>query len=78
MELIFGNVRSKPKARKERWCLRPLYNFIVKHKTGFSNKADYMSRNATEPEDDKWEKFTESCINIVSSVALPRAISRSE
>ena len=78
-ELIFGNVRSKPKARIERWCLRLLpYKFIVKHKAGISNIADYMSRNPTEPADDKLEKFTENYINMVSSVALLRAISRSE
>lgn len=38
VELIFGNVRSKPKARIESWCLRLLlYRFVVKHKPGAYN-----------------------------------------
>lgn len=32
VELIFGNIRSRPKARIERWCFRLLpYKFKVKH-----------------------------------------------
>lgn len=79
VELIFGNVRSKPKARIERWCLRLLpYKFVVKHKAGAFNIADYMSRNPTGPANDSCEKFTESYINMVSNLAVPSAIGRAD
>ena len=79
VELIFGNPRSKPKARIERWCLRLLpYKFVVKHKPGVNNIADYMSRNPTEPADRTYEKFTESHLNMVSSNALPKAVTKSQ
>jgi hypothetical protein len=79
VELIFGNVRSKPKARIERWCLRLLpYKFKIRHESGAYNIADYMSRNPIEPADRKCEKYTESYINMVSTSALPRAICKSD
>ncbi|CAF1071977.1 unnamed protein product, partial [Brachionus calyciflorus] len=79
VELIFGNVRSKPKARIERWCLRFFpYKFVIKHKSGAFNIADHMSRNPTEPADNSTERFTESYINMVSTFGIPKAISRSD
>jgi hypothetical protein len=79
VELIFGNVRSKPKARIVRWCLRLLpYKFTVKHKAGAFNIADYMSRNPYDPPDDICEKHTECYINMVTGFAIPKAVSRTE
>ncbi|CAF1038215.1 unnamed protein product, partial [Brachionus calyciflorus] len=79
VELIFGNVRSKPKARIERWCLRLLpYKYVVKHKAGAYNIADYMSRNPIGPVDRGYEKFTESYVNLISNTSIPKAINRSE
>ncbi|CAF1080712.1 unnamed protein product, partial [Brachionus calyciflorus] len=79
VELIFGNPRSKPKARIERWCLRLLpYKFVVKHKAGDFNISDYMSRNPCESADRMSEKLTESYINMVCSMAIPKAVSRSQ
>ncbi|CAF1012738.1 unnamed protein product, partial [Brachionus calyciflorus] len=60
VELIFGNCRSKPKARIERWRLRLLpYKFKVRHKPGLYNIADYMSRNPVESPDYRIERITE-------------------
>ncbi|CAF1064638.1 unnamed protein product [Brachionus calyciflorus] len=77
VELISGNVRSKPKARIERWCLRLLpYKFVIKHKSGAFNIADYMSRNPTEPADNSTENSLK--VNMVSTFGIPKAISRSD
>ncbi|CAF1007730.1 unnamed protein product [Brachionus calyciflorus] len=77
VELIFRNVRSKPKARIERWCLRLLpYKFVVKHKAGAYNIADFMSRNLIETADNKFERFTEPYVNMLSTMTLSRAINK--
>ena len=47
VEMIFGNPKSKPSARIERWGLRLLpFTFKIRHESGESNIADYFSRNA--------------------------------
>jgi hypothetical protein len=45
VELIYGNPKSQPKARIERWCLRLLpYNYTIFHRPGVDNPADFLSR----------------------------------
>lgn len=80
VELIFGNSDSKPKARIERWCLRLLpYKFVVKHKPGASNIADYISRNPISQQSlHDHEDVAERYINMIACNALPKAISRTE
>ena len=76
VELIFGNPRSKPKARIERWCLRLLpYTFSIKHQPGASNIADYISRNPMSKIDlHNHEDIAERYVNMISSQAVPKAV----
>jgi hypothetical protein len=81
IELIFGNVMSKPKARIQRWALRLLpYRFVVKHIRGQDNIADYISRNpvAEEVSTGDHELVAERYVAMVTEAARPRAISRQE
>ncbi|CAF0866872.1 unnamed protein product [Brachionus calyciflorus] len=49
VELIFKNPKSNPPARIQRWCLRlSQYDFIIIHRPGKYNPADYLSRNPIE------------------------------
>ena len=44
--LIYGNARSKPPARIERWALRLTpFDFTIEHRPGHTNIADYYSRS---------------------------------
>ena len=43
LEVIYGNPKSKPSARIERWVLRlQPYQFTVQYKPGVDNPADYL------------------------------------
>jgi hypothetical protein len=79
VELIFGNPDSKPKARIERWCLRLLpYSFVVKHRPGDGNIADYLSRNPINQDDNFnkmiHEEIAERYVRVVSRSCLPPSI----
>ena len=80
IELIYGNPRSKQKGRIERWGLRLRpYDFTIVHKPGNDNIADYLSRNPVEQTvTSKHEEMAESYLNLVSTAATPKAISRQE
>lgn len=80
VELIFSNPSSKPKARIERWALRLLpYKFKIRHCAGKTNIADYMSRDPVQSADKSdLVEIAEAYVNMVSRVATPRAVSRSE
>ena len=46
LEIIYGNINSKPSARIERWVLRfQPYSFSVVYKPGKDNPADFLSRH---------------------------------
>ena len=80
VQLIFGNPTSKPKARIERWCLRLLpYKFIIKHRPGSENIADYLSRNPMSRQElQMQEDIAERYINFVSNTAIPAALRRQD
>ena len=73
---VFGNPRSKPKARLENWSLRlQRYDYTIRHTPGSSNMADSMSRSpVSEPptEPDEVEAF----VNAIVDYALPTPINR--
>ena len=76
IELILSNPRSEPPIRLKRWALRLSdFEFIVIHKPGKYNMADYLSRHPVdqpEEEDDETERF----INFVTDNVIPRALNR--
>ena len=80
IELIFGNAKSSPKARIERWCLRLLqYKFVIKHQPGAYNIADYLSRNPMSRASlHDHEDIAERYVNLVSNSAIPGALSKFE
>jgi hypothetical protein len=80
IELIYGNPRSKPKARIERWCLRLLpYKFLIKHRPGDGNIADYFSRNPIDLESQPvHEEIAERYVNFVATSKIPRALDKAE
>ena len=76
VQLIYGNERSQPKARIERWCLRLVpYDFKVIHRPGLGNIADYLSRNPISKHDvHDHEDMAEKYVSMISQTARPQAI----
>ena len=79
LETIFGNPRSKPSARIERWVLRlQPYSFKVEYRAGDENHADYMSRHPTDRSISTHSKISEEYVNCVTKHAVPRAMTLKE
>jgi hypothetical protein len=80
IELLYGNPKSKPKAKLERWCLRLLpYKFKIKHQPGDGNIADYLSRNPIEDlKIPDHEDIAERYVNFIASSKIPRALNKCE
>lgn len=80
VELIYGNPKSKPKARIERWCLRLMpFKFNVINKPGDDNAADYISRHPAEQTSRSvHQEIGDRFINLISQEAIPKAISRQQ
>ena len=76
VQLIYGNERSQPKARIERWCLRLVpYDFKVIHRPGLGNIANYLSRNPISKHDVYYhEDMAEKYVSMISQTARPQAI----
>jgi hypothetical protein len=73
VELIFGNPKSNPPARIQRWCLRlSQYDFEIVHKPGKYNPADYLSRNPVE--NPTAYNPAEEYINFVETQHCPPAV----
>jgi hypothetical protein len=74
IEMIFGNPKSKPSARIERWGLRLLpFSFNIRHESGESNIADYFSRNAINEIKQSGDSV-EHYINMLVDYQLPLSI----
>ena len=74
VELIYGNPKSKPSARLERWGLRLLpFAFRIRHEPGETNIADYLSRNAVE-EVKIGDDYVERYVNMLVVAGLPPTI----
>ena len=79
VQLIFGNPKSKPPARIERWNLRLQgYDFSVKHTKGNQNSSDFLSRYPQSSKPKKQETMAEDYINFLSGHAVPKAMTLSE
>ena len=74
VQLIYGNTKSKPPARIERWALRLTpFDFEIVHRPGISNMADYYSRSPGGAGHSEYleELKTEQHISMVARPALP-------
>ena len=74
VELVFGNPKSKPCARLERWGLRLIpFLFKVRHEPGSTNIADFTSRNSIL-EQPQGNGYVEDYINMLVDNNLPPTI----
>ena len=81
MQLIYGNAKSKPPARIERWALRlTQFDFTIAHRPGKSNIADYYSRSPGGIGISAYieEIRSEQYISIVVQSAIPPAMTLRE
>ena len=79
LETIYGNSRSKPSARIERWILRlQPYSFKVEYIAGDENYADYMSRHPTDRSISTHSKISEECVNFLTKQTVPHAMTLKE
>ena len=79
VELIFNNPKSKPPAHIERWNLTLQgYIFEVKHTKGNENPSDYLSRHTSLVCDDKQGTRAEEYVNLLTSSAVPKAMTLQE
>ena len=79
VQLIYGNAKSKPPARIERWNLRLQgYNFSIVHTKGTENPSDFLSRHTSLMEPKREEKMAEDYVNFISLHAIPRAMTLAE
>ena len=75
IELVYGNPKSEPCARLERWELRLLpFRFRIKDVPGATNMADYFSRNTVEGFINS-EEDIEHYINTLVDFQLPQSVS---
>ena len=78
VQLIFGNPKSKPPARIERWNLRlQRYDFEAIHTPGVHNPSDYLSRHAI-PGEERESSLAEEYVHFLSANAVPKAMTLDE
>ena len=74
--MIYGNAKSKPPARIERWNLRLQgYDFSIVHTKGSDNPSDFLSRRTNLIEK---EIMAEDYVHFLSIHAVPKAMTLSE
>ena len=80
VQLIFENPKSNPPLRIRRMALRLMsYNFIIKHKPGSENIADFLSRHPLEfSKEDYNIDETESYVAFISTHATPLALTKEQ
>ncbi|XP_065060965.1 uncharacterized protein K02A2.6-like [Rhopilema esculentum] len=77
LEVIYGNPKSKPSLRIERWVLRlQQYCFKVIYKPGKDNPADFMSRHPTTV--SVKENMADEYVRYITINAIPKAMTIEE
>ena len=74
---IYGNPKSKPPARIERWAIRlQPYNATVIYRPGSDNPADFLSRHPYKGANrtSREEKVAEEFVNYVTTNSVPKAM----
>ena len=78
---LLGSPTAKLSARLERWALRlQPYEVTVRYQPGVKNPADYLSRHPLESTktSSRHQKVAEEYVNMISTHAVPKAMSRQE
>lgn len=79
VQLIYGNAKSKPPARIERWNLRLQgYDFSIVHMKGSQNPSDFLYRHTNLIEKKRQEAMVEDYVHLLSAHAVPKAMSLCE
>ena len=79
LEVIYGNVNSKPSARIERWVLRlQPYSFSVVYKPGKDNPADFLSRHPSSESISKHAVMADEYVSLLALSAVPKAMTISD
>ena len=79
LEVIYGNVNSKPSARIERWVLRlQPYSFSVVYKPGKDNPADLLSRHPSSESISKHAVMAGEYVSLLALSAVPKAMTISD
>ena len=79
LEIIYGNVNSKPSARIERWVLRlQPYSFSVVYKPGKDNPADFLSRHPSSESISRQAVMADEYVSLVALSAVPKAMTISD
>jgi transposase InsO family protein len=79
VQLIFGNPKSRPPARIERWNLRlQCYDFEIVHMEGNHNPSDFLSRHVSNRDDSLHDKMAEDYVNFLCTEAVPKAMTLTE
>jgi hypothetical protein len=74
VQLIFGNPKSKPPPRIQRWALRLMsFDFEIVHRPGNSNIADYLSRNPIDTPKSS-EQDADEYIAFLVEHAVPKSM----
>ena len=74
---IYGNPKSKPPARIERWALRlQPYQVTVAYRKGEENPANYISRHPARqtPTTSRQERVTEKFVDYIACTSTPKAL----
>ena len=80
LENIYGNPKSKPPMRLERWRMRlQAYDFKVVYKPGISNMSDYLSRHpVTTTEKPSQSRIAEEYVLFIADQDVPKAMTMQE